>query len=58
MGVFRLIYGDPGFVADMITHDIIKFCELLNGEDARFCDLLHLVKMCCYTLEEGGVPLT
>ena len=38
------IYGDPRFVADTITQDIAQFKPLRNGEDARFCDLVHLVR--------------
>ena len=40
------IYGDPRFVSDTITQDIVKFRALQNGEDATFCDLVHLVKRC------------
>ena len=50
------IYGDPRFVSDTITQDIVKFRALQNGEDARFCDLVHLVKRCYNTLREVGVP--
>lgn len=39
------IYGDPRFVSDTITQDIVKFRALQPGEDARFCDLVHLVKV-------------
>ena len=38
------IYGDPRFVADTITQDIARFKSLRDGDDARFCDLVHLVK--------------
>ena len=34
----------------------MKFRALKNGEDARFCDLVHLVKRCYNTLKEVGVP--
>ena len=34
----------------------MKFRALQNGEDARFCDLVHLVKRCYNTLKEVGVP--
>ena len=37
------IYGDPWVVADTVTQDIAKFKPLSEGEDARFCDLVHLV---------------
>lgn len=40
------IYGDPRFVSDTITQDIVKFRPIRDGEDARFCDLVHLVKRC------------
>ena len=50
------IYGDPRFVSDTITQDIVKFRGLQNGEDARFCDLVHLVKRSFNTLKEVGVP--
>lgn len=41
-----LIYGDARFVLDTVMHDIVKFKSLHDGEDARFCDLVHLVKFC------------
>ena len=50
------IYGDPRFVSDAITQDITKFRPLQGGEDARFCDLVHLVKRCYNTLKEVGIP--
>ena len=50
------IYGDPRFFSDTITQDIVKFRALQNGEDARFCDLTHLVRRCFNTLKEVGVP--
>ena len=50
------IYGDPRFVSDTVTQDIAKFRQLQHGEDARFCDLVHLVKRCYNTLKEVGVP--
>ena len=49
-------YDDPRFVSDTITQDIVKFRALQNGEDARFCDLTHLVRRCFNTLKEVGVP--
>ena len=49
------IYGDPRFVSDTVTQDIVKFRPLQHGEDARFCDLVHLVKRCYNTLKEVGV---
>ena len=50
------IYGDPRFVSDTITQDIVKFRTLQDGDDARFCDLAHLVKRCFNTLKEVGIP--
>ena len=38
------IYGDPRFVSDTVTQNIMQFKALQDGEDARFCDLVHLVK--------------
>ena len=48
------IYGDPRFVADTITRDIARFKPLRDGEDARFCDLVHLVRRSFNTLSEVG----
>ncbi|XP_028399264.1 uncharacterized protein LOC114522722 [Dendronephthya gigantea] len=48
------VYGDPRFVADIITHDISKFKPIKDGEDARFCDLVHLIKRSFNTLREVG----
>ena len=50
------IYGDARFVSDTITQDIVKFKALQDGEDARFCDPVHLVKRCYNTLKEIGIP--
>lgn len=50
------VYGDPRFVADTITQDITKFRPLRDGEDARFCDLVHLVQRSFTTLKEVGRP--
>ena len=50
------IYGDPRFVSDTVMQDIVKFRSLQHGDDARFCDLVHLVKRCYNTLKEVGVP--
>lgn len=50
------IYGDPRFVSDTITQDLVKSRALQNGEDARFCDVVHLFKRCYNTLREVGVP--
>ena len=49
-------YGDARFVSDTITQDIVKFKALQDGEDARFCDFVHLVKRCYNTLKEIGIP--
>ena len=48
------IYGDLRFVADTITQDIARFKLLRDGEDARFCDLVHLVRRSFNTLSEVG----
>ena len=50
------IYGDPRFVSDAITQDITKVRPLHDGEDARYCDLVHLVKRCYNILKEVGIP--
>ena len=50
------IYGDPRFVSDTITQDIMRFKALSEGEDARFCDLVHLVRRSYNTLKEVGIP--
>ena len=50
------VYGDPRFVADTVTQDISKFRPLREGEDARFCDLVHLVQRSFNTLKEIGRP--
>ena len=46
------IYEDPRFVSDTITQAIVKFRPIRDGEDARFCDLVHLVRRCYNTLKE------
>jgi len=43
-------------VSDTVTQDIVQFKALQEGEDARFCDLVHLVKRCYITLKEVGLP--
>ena len=48
------IYGDPRFVADTITQDIARFRPLRDEEDARFCDLVHLVRRSFNSLTEVG----
>ena len=50
------IYGDPRFVSDTVTQDIVKFRPIRDGEDVRFCELVHLVKRCYNTLKEVGLP--
>ena len=50
------IYGDPRFISDTVTQEIVKFKALSDGEDARFCDLVHLVKRSYNTLKEVGLP--
>ena len=48
------IYGDPRFVSDIITQDIVKFRPLQPHEDMRFCELVHLVRRSFNTLKEVG----
>ena len=55
-GYLDSIYGDPRFVADTVTQDIVKFRPLRDGEDGRFCDLVHLVQRSFNTLKEVGRP--
>ena len=50
------VYGDPRYVSDTITQDIAKFKPLREGEDSRFCELVHLVRRCYNTLKEVGLP--
>lgn len=53
------IYGDPRFVSDTITQDvvkIVKFKALEVNEDARFCDIVHLIRRCYNTLKDVGIP--
>ena len=50
------LYGDPWVVADTVTRDIVKFKPLNEDEDARFYDLVHLVRRCYNTLNEVGIP--
>ena len=35
---------------------LVQFKALQDGEDVRFCDLVHLVKRCYNTLKEVGLP--
>ena len=48
--------GDPWVVADTVTQDIVKFKPLSEDEDARFYDLVHLVRRCYNTLNEVEIP--
>ena len=41
-------------MSDTVTQDIGKFRSLQPGEDARFCDLVHLVNRSYNTLKEVG----
>lgn len=50
------ICGDPRFVADTVTQDIVRFRPLHEGEDARFCDLVHLIQRSFNTFKEAGRP--
>ena len=43
-------------MSDTITQDIVQFKALQEGEDARLCDLVHLVNRCYNTLKEVGIP--
>ena len=43
-------------MSDTVTQDIIQFKALKDDDDARFCDLVHLVKRCYNTLKEVGLP--
>ncbi|XP_048590227.1 uncharacterized protein LOC116612667 isoform X1 [Nematostella vectensis] len=49
------IYGDPRVVSDSVTQDISKFKALQDGEDSRFCELVHLVRRSYNTLKEVGL---
>ena len=40
----------------IVTREIVQFRLLQHGEDAWFCNLVHLVKCCYNTLKEVGVP--
>ena len=50
------VYGDPRYVSDTIAKDIGKFRSLREGENTRFCELVHLVRRCYNTLKEVGLP--
>lgn len=50
------IYGDPRFVSDTVTQEIMQFTVLKDGEEARFCDVVHLVEWSYNTLKEVGLP--
>ena len=50
------IYGDPRYVSYAVTQDIVNFKRLDNGDDTRFCDLVHLVNRSYNTLKEVGQP--
>ena len=50
------VHGDPRFVSDTVTQDIIKFKPLRNEEDSRFCELVHLIRRSYNTLKEVGRP--
>ena len=43
-------------MTDTVTRNIVQFKALQDGERARFCDLVHLVKRCYNTLREVGLP--
>ena len=48
------VCGNPRFVSDTITQDIVKFRDFQPEEDVRFCDLVHLVNRSYNTLKEVG----
>ncbi|CAB4004705.1 PREDICTED: uncharacterized protein LOC107337338, partial [Paramuricea clavata] len=50
------IYGDPRYVSDQVTQDLSKFRPLKEGEDSRFCNLVHLVKRSFNTMKGVGKP--
>ncbi|CAB4032698.1 PREDICTED: uncharacterized protein LOC107337338, partial [Paramuricea clavata] len=50
------IYGDPRYVSDQVTQHLSKFRPLKEGEDSRFCDLVHLVKRSFNTMKGVGKP--
>ena len=50
------IYGDPRYVSDTVTQDIMSFKKLEEGDDTRFCDLVHLVNRSYNTLKDVGQP--
>ncbi len=50
------IYGDPRFVSDTITQDIVRFKPLKSEEDNRFCALVHLVRRSFNILKEVDRP--
>lgn len=50
------IYGDPQFVSDTVTQEIMQFKAFQDGEGARFCDLVHLIKQSYNILKEVGLP--
>ena len=50
------VYGDPRFVADTVTQDIMKFMPLQNEEDSCFCELVHLIRRSYNALKELGRP--
>ncbi len=50
------VYGDPRFVSDAITQDIVRFKPLKSEEDNRFCELTHLVRRSFNTPKEVDRP--
>ena len=50
------IYGDPKFVADVVTSDISSFRSLREADDKGFYDFVPLIKRSFNTLKEGGHP--
>ncbi|XP_030829745.1 uncharacterized protein LOC100891320 [Strongylocentrotus purpuratus] len=50
------VFGDRRFIADAIIYDVNSFRDLRDGEDSRFCDLVHLLRRSFNTLKEVGCP--
>ena len=50
------IYGDPHYVSDTVTRDIMNFRKLDNGDDARFCHVVYLVNRSFNTLKDVCQP--
>ena len=53
---FDSIDGDSQFILDTIMQDIINFHALQGREDARFCDLAHLLGSVIILLKKWAFP--